>query len=144
MVVTMMSVLRVTSLLAPIMAAFLVSGVAGTMDLIILPNKSSVDLGAVCLDGTAPAMYFHAANSTTEPAAETKWVIYFKGGGWCYEEDDCVRRSRTSDGSTSGLSQTGGVRFGPLDQDPAANPTFAHANHVELWYCDVFSISIII
>ena len=136
MVVTMMSVLRVTSLLAPIMAAFLVSGVAGTMDLIILPNKSSVDLGAVCLDGTAPAMYFHAANSTTEPAAETKWVIYFKGGGWCYEEDDCVRRSRTSDGSTSGLSQTGGFRFGPLDQDPAANPTFAHANHVELWYCD--------
>ena len=26
------------------------------MDLIILPNKSSVDRGAVCLDGTAPGM----------------------------------------------------------------------------------------
>ena len=23
-----------------------------------------------------------------------------------------------------------------LDDDPVRNPTFAHANHVELWYCD--------
>jgi hypothetical protein len=52
------------------------------MDLIVLPNKSSVDRGAVCLDGSPPGIYFRAANSTAEPSAETRWVLYFKGGGW--------------------------------------------------------------
>jgi hypothetical protein len=52
------------------------------MDLIILPNESSIEKGAVCLDGTAPGIYFRAANLTGEPGAETRWVLYLKGGGW--------------------------------------------------------------
>lgn len=51
------------------------------MQLIILPNASSVDRGAMCLDGTPPAVYFRAANTTADPDAARKWVVYFKGGG---------------------------------------------------------------
>ena len=32
--------------------------------------------------GTNPAMYFGPANSTADA---NKWVLYFKGGGWCYD-----------------------------------------------------------
>jgi hypothetical protein len=113
------------------------------MDLIILPNESSVDRGAVCLDGSAPGMYFRsAANLTADPAAATKWVLYFKGGGWCYNEQDCASRSRTTLGSSKGLSPTdSGGAGGPLTLNPAANPTFANANHVHLMYCDGGSFS---
>ena len=114
----------------------------GHMDLIVLPNKSSVDRGAVCLDGSPPAIYFRAANSTAEPGAETRWVLYFKGGGWCYDEADCASRSRTTLGSSHGLSpMDAGGAGGPLTLDPAANPTFANANHVHIMYCDGGSFS---
>ena len=55
------------------------------MDLVVLPNASSVDRGAVCLDGSPPAIYISKANTTADPGAATKWVLYFKGGGWCYD-----------------------------------------------------------
>ena len=60
---------------------------------------------------------------------------------WCNDELSCLRRASTSDGSTSNLSSPGGFSFGLLDNDPTSNPTFAHANHVELWYCDGGSFS---
>lgn len=55
------------------------------MELVVLPNASSVDKGAVCLDGSPPAIYMSRANSTAQtahPDAANKWVLYFKGGGW--------------------------------------------------------------
>ena len=27
-------------------------------------------------------------------------MLYFEGGGWCYDEDDCVERSKTTLGSS--------------------------------------------
>lgn len=109
---------------------------APPLDLIVLPNGSSVDLGAVCLDGSAPAIYYLGANATADPSARSRWLLYFKGGGWCYDEEDCARRALTSDGSTKGLSETGGFSQGIMSRDPAVNPLFANAHHVELWYCD--------
>ena len=53
----------------------------GNMQLVKLPKKYYVERGAFCLDGSAPAFYFRAANETAEPAAKTRWVLYFKGGG---------------------------------------------------------------
>lgn len=45
------------------------------MDLIILPNASSVDKGAVCLDGSPPAIYYRPANTSADPTAAYKWVL---------------------------------------------------------------------
>ena len=60
----------------------------------------------------------------------------------CYNEKDCVARSHTTLGSSIGLAPTdAGGAGGPLTLDPAANPTFANANHVHLMYCDGGSFS---
>jgi hypothetical protein len=52
------------------------------LNLIILPNDTSIAYGAMCLDGSPPAIYMLPANTTADPTAATKWVLYFKGGGW--------------------------------------------------------------
>ena len=75
------------------------------MDLIILPNASSVDQGAVCLDGSPPAIYMAKANITADPTAGTKWVLYFKGGGWCYDVESCAARGEGLLGSSSRLKE---------------------------------------
>lgn len=53
-----------------------------------------------------------------------------------------MARSRTTLGSSKGLAPTdAGGAGGPLTLDPAANPTFANANHVHIMYCDGGSFS---
>ena len=104
--------------------------------------------GAVCLDGGAPGIYYRNAST---PAAQTSWVLFFKGGGWCGLPDpdapvpggaidDCATRTGNPLGNTSLFPPEYGVE-GPLDPDAANNPTFAHHHHVVLWYCDGLSFS---
>ena len=108
--------------------------------LVVLPNSSALLQGAACLDGTPPAIYMAPANTTADPSAKNKWVLYFKGGGWCVDEADCLKRTTTLIGSSSQLPSKqprfgyGGA--GPLGDDPALNPAFAHFNRALLWYCD--------
>ena len=52
-----------------------------TMDLVILPTASPVDKGTVCLDGSVPAIYCRKPNTTADPSAAKKSVLYFKGSG---------------------------------------------------------------
>ena len=113
------------------------------MDLVILPNASSVDKGAVCLDGSAPAIYYRKPNTTADPSADKKWVLYFKGGGWCTNAAACAARAHSLIGSSNNLnkSQPTFSFGGPLDADPSMNPAFAHFHHVIFWYCDGGSFS---
>jgi hypothetical protein len=115
----------------------------GAMKLIILPNASSVDRGAVCLDGSAPAIYHRAAQASIDLTAASKWVIYFKGGGWCQNATACALRAGGLIGSSSRLPKTQPTfsYTGVLDPDPGTNPDFAHFHHVVLWYCDGGSFS---
>ena len=102
------------------------------MDLVILPNASSVDKGAVCLDGSPPAIYMSKANIAAHPGAANKWVLYFKGGGWCYDVDSCAARGEGLIGSSSHLAEsqpTFGYGGGPLGKDPRLNPSWANFNH---------------
>jgi hypothetical protein len=103
---------------------------------------------AVCLDGGPPALYYRNASSAL---ASTKWVIYFKGGGWCGLGDEgagaiggavdsCAHRLSTALGNSSLFPKTYGVD-GPLDTDPSSNPMFHDYHHVVLWYCDGASFS---
>ena len=70
----------------------------------VLDAAAATARGAVCLDGSPPGFYMGAAKA---PADAKKWLLYFKGGGWCYGTDDasdkqnCLERSRTSLGSTA-------------------------------------------
>ena len=58
-------------------------------------NLVDDDMGK-CLDGTSPAYYIR-------PGAETtKWYVHHEGGGWCYNEADCVSRSKGDLGSSKG------------------------------------------
>lgn len=43
-----------------------------------------------CLDGSPYGVYFRP-NATS-----TKWTIFLEGGGWCYDEKDCLQRSKIS------------------------------------------------
>jgi hypothetical protein len=80
------------------------------------------------------------ANTTADPSAANKWVLYFKGGGWCYDENSCAQRTQTLIGSSNQL-QTKQPKFGyggsgPLGDSSVTNPSFANFNHVMFWYCD--------
>ena len=63
------------------------SSTASEMPLTLLSDAQGKDKGAVCLDGSNPGFYYK------QGAEKTKWVLYFKGGGWCYDEDSCYSRS---------------------------------------------------
>jgi hypothetical protein len=105
---------------------------ASAMPLTILPAAEATQRGAVCLDGSPPGLYFRPASTA---AMNSSWVIFMKGGAWCTSAADCAGRSRGNLGSSTKFSSSYSVR-GPLDPDPASNPTFAGFNHVMVFYCD--------
>ena len=121
--------------------AALFSGACG-MPLTLLTEEQYATQGAFCLDGGAPGFYFKAADpsKSSDTAASTSWVLYFKGGGWCYNEKDCKSRAAGSLGNSSHFPAkytVGGI----LDENPTASPVLAGYNHVVLWYCDGASFS---
>jgi hypothetical protein len=96
--------------------------------------------GAVCLDGT-PGMFFFAPAANDADTAN--WEIYFQGGGWCYEEQDCWNRAKGNIGSSKGYqdgkstSDIGGL----MSSDCTVNPDFCNVNRVHILYCDGNSFS---
>lgn len=107
----------------------------GRLPLVMLDEKRALERGAVCLDGSAPAVYFKPADTAKDPSAATKWVLFLKGGGWCVNPTSCAERSRTTIGSSKNLPQQFSFT-GYMDSDPMENPTFHNFNRVILWYCD--------
>jgi len=112
------------------------------LPLVMLDEAKALKRGAVCLDGSAPGVYFRPAK---DASASTKWVLFIKGGGWCVHPKACADRYRTSVGSSKHFphqfppeDQTGkAFSFnGYMDNDPLENPTFHNFNRVILWYCD--------
>ena len=90
----------------------------GSATLIKLPQpKGEEATFPAALDGT-PYAFYHAAS----PTKSTKWTININGGGWCYDEDDCLCRSYGSLGSSKAYAPTGGCACknplpdGTLDQ----------------------------
>ena len=68
------------------------------MSLHMMSDKGLKYDGAVCLDGTDAGFYIQLA---TDPAHANDWQLYFQGGGWCYDEEDCYGRSMNNLGSSS-------------------------------------------
>jgi STAM-binding protein len=102
----------------------------GHMTLIKMYDFAS-DSGAVCLDGSPGAFYFRAA---TDAANANNWLLHFKGAGWCYDENDCLARSKMEFGtSTKWPNVTGGWNGGILSP---GDETFGGFNKVVFEYCD--------
>ena len=106
------------------------------LDLVMLTDAQSSAKGAVCLDGTNPGFYWTKGSGS----GAKKWVLYFKGGGWCYNEASCLARTKTSIGSAKHFTKTFAFS-GIMDSQEEVNPTFYNANRVVLWYCDGASFS---
>ena len=64
-----------------------------------------------------------------------KWIIHFEGGGWCFDEELCVERSKTCLGSSKFWAQSTTLG-GLLSPNLQTNPNFYNWNVVFLNYCD--------
>ena len=92
---------------------------------------------AVCLDGT-PGGYYLSAGSGD---GASKWYIHMEGGGWCRSAHDCLGRSSSDLGSSSGwpanqTAQAMAGQSGAMRRDPISNPQMHDWNHVWIMYCD--------
>ncbi|PRQ42536.1 putative pectinacetylesterase/NOTUM, alpha/Beta hydrolase [Rosa chinensis] len=92
--------------------------------------------GAVCLDGTLPAYYFHRGHGS----GKKSWLVHFQGGGWCGNITDCVARKKTQLGSSNFMLPETGFT-GLLSYKAEENPDFFNWNRVMLPSCDGASFS---
>eukprot|EP00663_Eupelagonemidae_sp_cell21sb_P000231 gene231-1376_t len=107
------------------------------MKLQLMPDKGLNGMGAVCLDGTNAGFFFAPASS---PRNRNDWQLYFQGGGWCYDKEDCWGRSSTLLGSSRNWQRQ--VSFGGIMSDNCTqNPDFCNFNRVHFCYCDGNSFS---
>lgn len=97
--------------------------------LVLLSPSQVASSGARCLDGSPPGFYVFSNTSSTQ------WVIFLQGGGWCYDESQCVHRSQTSLGSSRFFPSASSGQGMLFDDDPSVNP-FASFNKIYVPYCD--------
>ena len=112
------------------MGGLLASAASATMDLNLLTEYVD-SFGSVCLDGTPGAYYIEKAANPS-----TKWMVFFEGGGWCYNDKDCANRATGGLGSSSSYGPTADRTGGVASADCDINPAFCDFNFVYLKYCD--------
>ena len=108
---------------------------AGYLDLHLMTDK--VDSGAMCLDGSPAG--FNIRRAANGSAHRNDWMLFFEGGGWCYNEEDCYLRSLTYIGSSVDWADAA-VQEGVASEDCKVSP-FCGFNHVYMRYCDGTSFS---
>ena len=69
---------------------------------------------------------------TTTP---NKWIFHLSGGGWCYNEDECVSRTKTIFGSSKCWPDIL-VFSGLLSDHCTVNPYFCGWSMIYVGYCD--------
>merc|ERR1712232_1375046 len=64
----------------------------------------------------------------------TKWTIYIQGGGWCYDEKDCYKRSQTNLGSSKYFPENPHYCFmSPHMQSFIQTPFFMFNSKYDAW-----------
>ncbi|RYH29052.1 hypothetical protein EON65_09950 [archaeon] len=96
--------------------------------------------GARCLDGSQPAFYWKKGTGS----GKNKWLVFFDGGGWCFDLPSCLARSRTPLGSSRPppphapypqcIFKDSLKHY--LSPIRSANPMMSSWNIVEVKYCD--------
>ena len=100
--------------------------------LTLLPQHSSTSSPA-CLDGSPYGVYHRPS-----PTNSTKFTMFLQGGGWCYNERDCLERSKTDLGSSTNWPSVSGCGCMNLRTDGSIDDT---CNCIWLEYCDGASFS---
>jgi len=96
-------------------------------------NSNSPSSSARCIDGSRPVYYMRSGFGE----GISKWVLYFEGGGWCYDLESCFARSKSYLGSSKDYSQS--IRQAVpsiLMDDPRVNVMMYNWNVVDIKYCD--------
>jgi hypothetical protein len=88
------------------------------------------------LDGTPGGYYFRQGTGN----GANKWIIHSEGGAWCYNESDCVERSKTVLGTSKFWDKTASFE-GLVSASRQTNPDFYNWNLAYLKYCDGASYS---
>ncbi len=88
---------------------------------------------AVCIDGSDPVYYLRKSNTKSN-----NYLVYFEGGGWCYDLSQCYARSTYSLGSSKHYPMCESKKhfIAYLDNNPDNNPTFYDWNIIYVKYCD--------
>lgn len=123
------------SLLSFVLFIYTVYEAASTANLVLLTDEADKK-GAVCLDGTPGGYYLRHGSGR----GATKWLLHQQGGGWCYNEKECVERSKTPLGSSTSWPKTASFA-GLLSPNGTVNPDFYDWNVAYLKYCDGASFS---
>ncbi|KAI3878223.1 hypothetical protein MKW92_032081 [Papaver armeniacum] len=98
------------------------------IDLTLLRGAS--EIGAVCLDGSAPAFHF----SKGFGSGADNWLIHLEGGGLCNTMKSCSERKQSPIGSSKFMEKMG---FGGiLSSNSSKNPEFYNWNKIKVRYCD--------
>lgn len=93
---------------------------------------TAVDRSALCLDGSPGLLYFRPS-----PSGSRNWLLNLEGGGWCFTEADCWKRSKGQYGSsTHPLLSKLADYSGPLSSNCRLNPGLCEYNAVSFKYCD--------
>jgi hypothetical protein len=105
----------------------------GTTNPAIL-QRLSKSSPAKCIDGSSPSYYIRHGTGS----GKQKWVIFFEGGGWCYNLEQCYFRSKTRLGSSRGYAQVlSEEHMGYyVSADEQINPQMHNWNTVYVNYCD--------
>ncbi|KAJ3707114.1 hypothetical protein LUZ61_010819 [Rhynchospora tenuis] len=92
--------------------------------------SSAVAIGAVCLDGSAPAYHFSPGSGS----GVNNWLVHMEGGGWCRNTQECLARRDTYRGSSKHMPP---LSFsGILGNQQSSNPDFYNWNRIKIRYCD--------
>jgi len=106
----------------------------------VVPEQSSTVLqfvhhdNARCLDGSPPAYYIRKGYGE----GRDKWIVFFEGGGWCYDLEQCYLRSKTILGSSKDYYAelpNDELKF-YLSSNELVNPMMYNWNTVLVKYCD--------
>lgn len=98
--------------------------------------------GAACLDGSAPVMYYRAAQ---DKSATNKWHVFFEGGGACVGDatgldepcfNSCEDRAGTDLGSSKKYPTHANYDDGYMSTNEKTNPLAYNWNTVYIKYCD--------
>jgi hypothetical protein len=95
-----------------------------------LPSKT----GAMCLDGSQAAYYIRRGLDI----GSEKWVVFFEGGGWCYDFEQCSLRSQQRLGSSKmnpDVMHPDELGF-YISSNLIVNPLMYNWNTIYVRYCD--------
>jgi ribosome maturation protein SDO1 len=101
---------------------------SGSKLTLTLLDAKATSPGGRCADGTMAGYYIHEG---TNPSL---FVIFMEGGGACYDEVTCTKRSRMHLGSSKSWASTMPGSY-TYDSDCLSNPDFCTATHAYVAYC---------